>query len=215
MKTIRVGIILLVGLIAFGGWMFWKLTTREEPPINIPPPMEPAKIVAKRQMPAFTLLTGEDLDPRPSSPELGQAAPKVDGLTGRYLLVEVKKGGEVKDEIVAPESATKLLSDAVAVSIPTTATTFVGGQLRAGDIVDLIAVRCQGSPAGKKFESLLVLNIVQANKDTGLPNAINLAISSAQRDDFASAVAGGNVLVTRKIALPKPTLPTAKSSASH
>jgi Flp pilus assembly protein CpaB len=215
MITIKAGVLVLVFLIAIGGWMFWKLTTREEPPIEIPPLIEPAKIVAKREMPAFTLLTIEDLDPRPSSPELGQPAPKVDGLIGRYLLVAVKEGGEVKDEMVAPESATKLLSDAVAVSIPTTATTFVGGQLRAGDLVDVIAVPSQGSPAGKKFESLLVLNIVQANKDTGLPNAINLAVSSDQRDEFASAVAGGDVLVTRKIALPKPTIPTAKSSASH
>ena len=136
MKTIKVGAIVLVGLIALGGWMLWKLTTREEPPINTPTPLEPAKIVAKREMPPFTLLTSEDLDPRPSSPELGQAAPKVDELTGRYLLVTVKKGAEVKNEMVAPETATTLFSDAVAVSIPLTATTFVGGQLH-GEILSM------------------------------------------------------------------------------
>jgi Flp pilus assembly protein CpaB len=195
----------LIVLIILAAVMVTKLATREEPEIKTPTALEPAKsrIVAKRELQAFTLLKDEDLEARLGSAELGQKAPDVKGLIARYVLVNLKKGAEVKDEMVAPPSATPLLSDAVAISIPVTATTFPGGQLRAGDLVDLVAVRSKESTEVKKFESLMVLSILQANKDTNLPNAIALAIPSAQRDAFASAVVGAELLLTRRILVGK------------
>ena len=196
---------LLITLIALGGWMSWTLATREEPPVPPSEPIEPAKsrIVATSDLPAFTSLKAGHLVPRPGSTDLGQPAPNVNGLIDRYLLVNVKKGAEVKDEMVAPTAASALLANAVAVSIPTTATTFVGGQLRPGDLIDLTAVRSKPSSESKKFAGLLVLNIVQASKDSGLPNAIVLAIPYDQRDDFALRIAGADLLITRPILLPK------------
>jgi len=201
MKVPKYAAIVLIVLLIGGGVMARKLATGEEPKITPPPPSEAAKnrILAKRELQAFTLLKDDDLEVRLASSGLDPSTPNQKALTDRYLLASVKRGAEVRDQMIAPREATPLLSDAVAISIPITPTTFPGGQLRAGDLVDLIAVRPQGSTGLKKFENLMVLSIVQANKDTTLPNAIALAVPSAQRDDFAASVAGAELLLTRKI----------------
>jgi hypothetical protein len=71
--------------------------------------------------------------------------------------------------------------------------------LRVGDLVDLVAVPKQGGEA-RSFENLLLLNIV-LNKD-GNSNAITLAVPISERDNFASAVVGAELLVTRKFIAP-------------
>lgn len=82
--------------------------------------------------------------------------------------------------------------------------TLLGGQLRVRDLVDLVAVPTRDPAGAKKFENLMVLNIIQANKVTNLPAAIVLAVPRVKRDDFASAVVGAELLVTRKIVAIKP-----------
>jgi hypothetical protein len=109
----------------------------------------------------------------------------------------VKQGTEIKDDMLTPKTESKLLSNAFAVSIPTTPTTFVGGHLRAGDVIDLVAVSNDGKKA-TRFEDLMVLNIFQANKDANLPNTITLAIPDAKRDDLP-AIVGAELVITRKI----------------
>jgi Flp pilus assembly protein CpaB len=195
---------LLIVLVILGGVMVQKLATGKEQTIEPPKPTEPARsrIVVKQDLQAFTLLKdGKDgnLEARSGSAALGQTEPNVAELSGRYLLVNLKQGAEVKDEMVAPRDATPWLSDAVAVSIPVTATSFVGGQLRAGDLVELVAVRSRENAGMKKFEQVIVLNVVQGTKESNLPNAIALALPRTQRDDFASAVASAEVFVTRRI----------------
>src|SRR5690349_5471290 len=95
------------------------------------------RIVARTDLQPLTLLNDKNLEPRSAD---GKNLPDIKGLSDRYVLVSVKKGAEIKDEMVAPRDATAWLSDAVAVSVPANATTVVGNQLRTGDLVDLRSI---------------------------------------------------------------------------
>ncbi|HUS11111.1 MAG TPA: hypothetical protein VMZ30_11655 [Pyrinomonadaceae bacterium] len=184
-RSVKRAAILLGVLVALGGVLLWWLLTRD--------PTDPrSRVVAKRDLPALRLLTNADLEMR-GSPELSNSA--IEELTNRHLLVGVKQGGEVTREMVAPSESKQLLADAIAVAIPMSATTSLAGQLHAGDMVDLVTVPKGGTQA-KTFENLMVLSIAPANKDA---NAITLAIPRTQRDDFALAVTGGELVLTRRI----------------
>lgn len=190
MKTVKFA----VPIIAAGALvvMLWILWTYEEPPVP-----ERSRIVAKTNLKSLTLVNDKNLQPRSD----GKTTPDIKGLTNRYLLVGVDEDKEVTDQMLAPEAATALLSDAVAVSVPAGATTIVGNQLRTGDLVDVIAaaqVPKEGTTV-KKFENLMIL--LPATKDS---NTIVLAVPSTQRDDFASALVGTQLLISRKIAAIKP-----------
>ena len=184
MKNIKfvVPILAVCGLVV----MVWMLKTYQEP--SIP---ERSRIVAKVNLQPLTLVNDKNLEPRSD----GKNAPDIKKLSDRYLLVGVDQGKEVKNEMLAPQAATTLLSDAVAVSVAASATTVVGNQLRTGDVVDVVApALIPKEPGVKKFESLMVL--LPATKDS---STIVLAVPSAQRDDFASALVGSQLLISRKI----------------
>jgi hypothetical protein len=57
--------------------------------------------------------------------------------------------------------------------------------------------------AVKKFDRLVVLNILSANKEADGQGAITLAVPTSQRDQFIAAVGGTELLVTRKLAVHK------------
>ena len=127
--------------------------------------------------------------------------PQVAKSKNRYLLVDVKNGGEVKDENLAPESATDVLKDAIAVSIPASPTTTLGGQLRVGELVEMVAVPAKEEAPVIKFEKLVVLNNVAPNKEANLPGTITLAVPSTERDNFAQAVGRTQYFLTRRLAV--------------
>ncbi len=177
--------ILFIGLVVMG---LMLVNTKEQ---SIP---ETYRIVAGTDLQPLTLLNEKNLEPR--SPDKNNL-PDIKGLSDRYVLVSVKKGAEIKDEMVAPRDATALLSDAVAVSVPAGATTVVGNQLRAGDLVDVLI------PKGTEVKKYELMVLVPASKDSTM---ILLAVPSAQRFDFASALVGTQLLlISRKIVATKPS----------
>lgn len=164
------------------------LKTYQEP--SVP---ETSRFVAAANLQPLTLVNEKNLQPRSD----GKSTPNIEPLRGRYLLVSVDEGKEVRDEMLAPQAATALLSDAAAVSVPATATTVVGNQLRMGDLVDVVAAPLLPVAAGeckKKFENLMVL--IPA---TATSSSIVLAVPSTERDCFATALVGTQLLVSRKI----------------
>ena len=176
-RSIKQAAIVLAVLIVVGGVLLWLLLTHN--PIS-------NRVVAKRDLPAFTLLRTDHLNGSNSS---------IAELEGRYLLVTVKKDGEVTREIVVPRLGNEWLADAVAVAIPIAASTSLGGQLHVGDIVDLVTFP-KGATQVKSFENLMVLSIASPNKNA---NVITLAIPRARRDEFALAVTGAELVLTRRI----------------
>ena len=161
------------------------LKTYQEP--SVP---ETRRFVARTNLQPLTLVNAANMEPRSPDKNL----PDITKLSDRYLLVSVDKDKEVRDEMLAPQAATALLSDAVAVSVSASPTTVVGNQLRTGDLVDVVAAPLVPSAGVKKFENLMVLLPATATGST-----IVLAVPSAQRDDFASALVGTQLLISRKI----------------
>ena len=185
-RSIRRATILLGVLVVLGGVLLWLLLRSDA--------RQPAgsRIVAKRDLHAFTLLTANDLEMHPSAEP---SALTIAELTNRYLLVGLKEGSEVTPSIVAPVNSTQWLGEATAVTISMSATTSLGGQLRPGDMVDLVTVP-KGATQVKTFENLMVLNIPPPGKDA---TVITLAIPHTRRDEFALAVTGAELVLTRRI----------------
>lgn len=197
----------LLVLIGIGGFTSWKLWSTPEPPVEQIVEPTQSRIVAKRELKSFTKLTKAYLEVSLGTAEIASASvPTVEELEGRYLLVKVKRGGEVKREMVAPREATLLLSDSVAIGIQPTSLTTIGGQLQVGDMVDVVTTGVkdgQTSGTPETFENVMVLNVVNdakaGDKGIGIPVGITLAIPRGSRDRFAPAVANAGIVVTRKI----------------
>lgn len=189
----------LVILISTGGFTFWKLWSTPEPPVEQTVEATPSRLTATQELNPFTKLKKEHL--KLSAGTLNASAPTITELEGRYLLVRVRSGGEVKREMVAPLAATPLLDDAVAVGVQPTSLTTIGGQLQVGDMVDVIPTGLKDQSA-KPFENVMVLNVVNdakaGDKGSGIPVGITLAIPRESRDKFVAA-AGAGIVVTRKI----------------
>jgi Flp pilus assembly protein CpaB len=177
---------------------------------------EKSRVITRGALQAFTLLKDTDLEERKGVEDpLEGPAPTAEELKGRYLLATLKRRGEVKREIVAPKEATDLitnaLADAVAVAIPATAPNSFGGSLQTGDIIDLLVappidgshLRAELPGRLRKFENLLVLGVgpkadAKAADRDGAAGAITLALPRSRLDEFASALPGATLLVTRK-----------------
>jgi Flp pilus assembly protein CpaB len=192
----------LLVLIGIGWFTLWKLWSAAEPTVQKPVEPTPIQLVATRELESFTKLKRADLKLSSGTPEsAGPSVPTVEELEGRYLLVKVDDGGEVKREMVAPREASPLLSDAVAVGIQPTSITSIGGQLQVGDIVDVVPSGTNQSR--EPFENVMVLKVVNdakaGDKGSGIPVGITLAIPRASRDRFAAAAANAGIVVTRKI----------------
>ena len=192
-------------LAAFGVYFFWGLWSTTEPPVEQEVEPTQSRVITKRELQAFSLLKKADLQVDVGTAEAtSSSAPTVEELEERYLLVKVKRGGEVKREMVAPREATSLLRDAVAVGIQPTSATSIGGRLQVGDMVDVVAtgIKDRETPV-MTFDNLMVLNVVTeaktGDKASGIPVGITLAIPRGRRDEFAAATAGGAFVVTRRI----------------
>ena len=214
-RTNRNAAILLVVLISSAVGMIYILANDDPRQAAAKKPtVTRSKIVATHELARFTLIKKEDLEARKGGGDANE--PDVSPFINRYLLVNIKKEGEVKEENLAPEAATRVLDDAVAVSLPASSTNSLGGQLLVGDLVELHAIHSKTnttppkddaagttpSPPVDKFE-LVVLNVLPANKDAGVPAAITFAVPADQRDKFIAAVGGTELFVTRKISVHK------------
>jgi hypothetical protein len=156
MKTPVLFVILLLGLLAFAYFVLQSL-------INAPELIEPAKtkVVARSNLAALTLLTDSNVTTAPGTEKPPvNTIEMVKELENRYLLVDVKKDAEIKSEMAAPKEATEFLGSAVAVALPATAITTLGGQIKAGDMVELMAVQ-------KKKEGESIAPTTPASKPQG------------------------------------------------
>jgi hypothetical protein len=191
MKSMEIAVVVFAVLVALGVVMLRRLVVSEEKPVK--------KVVAKRDVPALTLLKSDDLEVT-SVKDSADPKPTIDDFKDRFLLIGVTRGTELKPEMVASSETTKWLTNAVAVSIPSSPSTSLGGQLDTGDWVALTAFPSKEGAQVKKFEKLMVLNVVSGNQNTPESNAIILAVPSDERDEFVSAIAGSQLVLTRKVA---------------
>lgn len=171
------------------------------------------RIVSSKELEAYTLLTNDHLIVIQGTNDSDD--PKaINEFLGRYLLTKVAPGTEIKSDMLAPVEAKALLDNSVAVTIPATATSSLGGQLRVGDMVDLLAILTNQPLANQSdkskpptFENLLVLSIPikkdpkTEEKNVAEVSAITVALPATKRDEFASSIAGATIVITRRVAV--------------
>jgi hypothetical protein len=202
MNSNGVGGVVLAVLLILAGITANCVATKNEPPIEVEPvPKKPGAILASRDFSAFTLLKKGDLQLRKSTD--GSPDPDIDNLENRYLLVPVKSQEEVEPDNVAAAGATDVIKGSIAITIPASPTTTLGGQLRAGEFVEVVALPAKEEAPIIKVDNVMVLNIVPPNKEANLPGTITLAVPSAKRDDFARAISRTQYFVTRTIEVNK------------
>ncbi len=192
MKPMTIALIVFGILWVVGGVLGALLISAEQKPLEEVQKMEPtqSKIVATRDLPAFTLIKESDLQSVAGSDD--SKGPETSNFLNRYLLTSINQKGEVKDTDLAPVGATEVLNDAIAVSIAPSAATSLGGQLHAGDVVELLAVQPPKPPI-----KLVVLN--PGSKDATPAGTITLAVASNQREQFAAAIGATTLALTRRI----------------
>jgi hypothetical protein len=200
---VGVSILLFVLLIVWAVRMVRTLVNSEPVTVMKAPTMQTrTKIVSTLELEAYTLLTDQHLTVIQGTNDPEDIKAK-DGFRGRYLLTKVIAGTEIKPDMLAPFEANTLLGNSVMVTIPATPTSSLGGQLRVGDMIELLLVPATRS-AESKNEPLeaLVLNVpVQKADDknpTG-PGGITLALATDKREKFASALPGSTIVITRKV----------------
>ncbi|MEW6048416.1 MAG: Flp pilus assembly protein CpaB [Bacillota bacterium] len=176
-------------------------------------------IVAARDIPRFTRLTAEMLAveevPKASLPEdvirePGQAGPSTDlrSLLGKYTSVEVLRGdvlrrahlAEVRGERGLMTARVSALGDGAlrAFAVPYSPETAVGGEVREGDRVDIIASVKIDAPAGQVGVGKIVARnvlVLAASKPGGESSGVLvLALRPPEIEDIAFAMSCGRLL---------------------
>lgn len=201
--------VVLAALIVTAAVMITMLVNSDRVDAMKTAPVVPSttRILSSKDLDPFTLLTETHVLVLQGQNDKSDA--RLKQLLGRYLLTKVPAGTEIKPDMVAPAEANALLANCVAVTIPATATSSLGGQLRVGDLVDLLLIPAKPSAANQPdqskplpFENLLVLNLSSKKVDEKSPaelTAITLALQTDKRDDFASALPGATIVLTHKV----------------
>lgn len=176
-------------------------------------------IVAVRDIPRFARLEADMLAvrdvPKASLPEdvvrePGQPVPSIDvrSLVGRYTGVEVLRGdvlrqahlAEVRGERGLMAARVSSLGDGSlrAFAVPYTAETAVGGEVREGDRVDIIASVKIDAPSGQVGVGKIVARnvlVLSATKPAGENSGVLvLALRPPEIEDIAFAMSCGRLL---------------------
>jgi Flp pilus assembly protein CpaB len=193
---------LVVFLVGIGGalYLWWHETQSN---IRIPVPV--------RDLPMYYQIQPNDLVQRTHSSRqvTSTTLRETTQIVGRYTLVEVPQGKPLNDVQLGPGVNTMLISNTVAIGIPATTATVLGGNLQAGDVVDLffapVASEGQFSLTPPMFENLLVLDVktVIAEKaaDGLQPHpsyVVVIALPIDRRGEFVSHGASETMWLTRR-----------------
>jgi Flp pilus assembly protein CpaB len=139
-RSAVIALIVFLGLIVTAGVMVGILVNSK--PVEAikaaPVVLSSTRIVASKDLEAYTLLNKDHLIVLRGKDDSSDDA--LNELLGRYLLTKATLGTEIKPDMLAPAEAKALLDNSVAVTIPATDTSSLGGQLRVGDMVDLLLI---------------------------------------------------------------------------
>lgn len=168
--------------------------------------------VPGRDLPAYHQIQPTDLVQKKSSAKTLTSATlkKSELIVNRYTLTSVPKHKPLSKDKLGPQVESDRISNTVAIGIPATPAMVLGGNLEAGDIVDVIIV-----PAATKSEpqltsvllpDILVLDVksMQENKSptnqlSDSPFVVVVALPVARRQEFATKSVGAKLLITRKL----------------
>ncbi|MDZ8226729.1 hypothetical protein [Nostoc sp. ChiVER01] len=133
------------------------------------------------------------------------ALKKSQQIVGHYTLTNISKEKPLtKKQLTDPNH----LADTVAVGIPATPSMTFGGNLEAGDIVDITLVPVKSQVNSQKnylaspilFSRILVLGVKSAPQaNTSIASVILIALPRKSQSDFATYMPGATLVVSRKL----------------
>lgn len=193
---------LVVFLVGIGGALYLRWHEAQSN-IRIPVPV--------RDLPMYYQIQPDDLVQQTHSSRQVTSATlrETTQIVGRYTLAEVPQGKPLSDVQLGPGVNTMLISNTVAIGIPATTATVLGGNLQAGDVVDLFFVPVtsdiQPSPTPAMFKNLLVLDVktVIAEKAADSlqphpPYIVVIALPMDRRDEFVAHSTTEMMWLTRR-----------------
>ncbi len=169
--------------------------------------------VPARDLPAYHQIQTSDLKQQeyPDRTVSKTTLRKSTEILGRYTLTAIPKEKPLSQTQLSPKldpPQAKLLADTVAIGISATPALVLGGNLQAGDVVDITlvseATKELSSPKFLKFDNILVLDIkpVSSNKTSQLlPSefVVVIAIPRQRQQEFANNSAGRKLLLSRRL----------------
>lgn len=132
-------------------------------------------------------------------------------ILGRYTLTAIPREKALSQKQLSPKldpQKVKLLADTVAIGIPATPALILGGNLQAGDVVDITliseATEELPSPKSFKFDNILVLDIKPVSSKESSKNipsefVIVIAMPRQRQQEFANNSAGRKLLFSRRL----------------
>ncbi|NEO98687.1 MAG: hypothetical protein F6K58_08395 [Symploca sp. SIO2E9] len=164
--------------------------------------------VPKQTLPAYHLITADDIKEKeiPEAQVPGDALRHQSELIG-YSPLQLLPANQPVSRFVLTEP--KYLKDTMAVGIPATPAMTLGGNLKAGDVIDItlvpVAIESEPQPEPVTFSDILVLDVklMQEKKSfaeqvSEQPFVVVIALPTVRRLEFATQSAGVTVLLTRK-----------------
>lgn len=162
----------------------------------------PVQAVAfKRSVRVYRLLQDQDLEAKSvaRSERPSDAVPTIKEAGNHYTVRPLTRGDILRRSDIRAIDDGRRLQDTVAIGIPATAAMALGGELRAGDVVDVTIVPAKDAPAPDPacvLENRWVLDVKSQPQGSASPFVIVLAVPVQCRTTLAGA--GGKLSVARR-----------------
>lgn len=184
-------------------WIYWGLVFIVVPFVGLWMTSKPALHVSVpvpvRELPPYHVIIASDLITRSISPNdvVSNTVRNSQEVIGRYTRQAIAKGKPIREDQVAVPADARLISNTLAVAIPATRATILGGKLRAGDAVSLVSVPISDTNAAPSvvFNIVLVLDVIVSDKDA----VIVLAIPSDRWLEYLAKTRNAQVVLARRV----------------
>ncbi len=184
-------------------WIYWGLFFIVVPIVALwmatKPAVQTNLPVAVRELPPYHLITASDVITRSVSPSdiVSNTVRNSQDIVGRYTREVIADGKPIRGNQIAAVADARLISNTLAVAIPTTSATILGGKLRAGDVVSLATVPISDTSTAPTilFDAVLVLEMQANDKDA----VVVLAIPANRWLEFLAKTHDAQVVLARRI----------------
>lgn len=156
--------------------------------INVP--------LLNREVPAYHIITANDLylgvvDSNFVGTRIIRDAQE---LIGHYTITSILADKPILGDQIGPKPESRLITNTLAVAIPATSTTLLGGNLHAGDIVSIASMPLSNATALPRivFDSVLVLDVKQSPQNQAI---IILAIPTFRWPSFLAEMQNATVVL--------------------
>jgi Flp pilus assembly protein CpaB len=162
--------------------------------------------VPKRDLPAYYQIKPDDLSSKAYAKKdiPSKILKESQELVGRYTLTKISKQKFLTEKLLSSKIDPSRLVDTVAVGIPATPAMILGGNLQAGDTVDMTLVttttKTKSLPSPIVFPNTLVLDVKSVSQaSASSTSVVVVALPLKRQQEFASKSFDAVFLLTRKL----------------